>query len=62
MACDGCAAPSAARIIHSAILDYSADCAEFCPVPGLNRLLALGTYQLLEAEQRRVGRWGVQGC
>ncbi|KAG2491410.1 hypothetical protein HYH03_010200 [Edaphochlamys debaryana] len=42
--------------IEDSTLDYCADAAEFCPVPGLTRLLALGTYQLIEAEQRRVGR------
>ncbi|KAG2448732.1 hypothetical protein HYH02_006087 [Chlamydomonas schloesseri] len=61
MAADDGAAPSRAggpfpRVIHSTLLDYNADCAEFCPVPGLTQLLALGTYQLLEEEQRRVGR------
>ncbi|GIL71447.1 hypothetical protein Vretifemale_2002 [Volvox reticuliferus] len=43
-------------IIHSEALGFNADCAEFCPHPGLNYLLALGTYQLVEETQERVGR------
>ncbi|EFJ44236.1 hypothetical protein VOLCADRAFT_95451 [Volvox carteri f. nagariensis] len=42
--------------IHSETLDFNADCAEFCPLPGFTHLLALGTYQLLEEKQERVGR------
>ncbi|KAL7748500.1 hypothetical protein RI367_006195 [Sorochytrium milnesiophthora] len=37
--------------------EYSADSAEFCPLAGLQDVLAVGTYQLREAEQQsRVGR------
>ncbi|GIL46044.1 hypothetical protein Vafri_3131 [Volvox africanus] len=43
-------------IMYSEVLDFNADCAEFCPLPGLNYLLALGTYQLLEETQERLGR------
>lgn len=42
--------------IHSEALDLNADCAEFCPIPGLTHLLALGTYELVEESNQRVGR------
>lgn len=37
-------------------LELNADCAEFCPFPGHQDLLAVGTYQLDEQEQLRHGR------
>ena len=37
-------------------LELNADCAEFCPTPGRQDLLAVGTYQLDEQEQQRHGR------
>ena len=40
-----------------ATMDLNADCAEFCPVPGCQRQLAVGTYQLQEDVQERTGRY-----
>ena len=37
-------------------LELNADCAEFCPFPGHQDLLAVGTYQLDEQKQQRHGR------
>ncbi|KAK9827230.1 hypothetical protein WJX74_011066 [Apatococcus lobatus] len=34
----------------------NADFAAFCPVDGMQQLLAVGTYQLDETSQKRVGR------
>ncbi|KXZ51559.1 hypothetical protein GPECTOR_12g522 [Gonium pectorale] len=50
-----CAVPRT-QLVHSEYLELNADCAEFCPTPGLTHLLALGTYQLVEETQERVGR------
>lgn len=41
---------------HSVNLDVNADSTECCPVAPLRHLLAVGTYQLDEASQRRHGR------
>jgi hypothetical protein len=37
-------------------VELNADCAEFCPVPGSQSLLAVGTYQLDEHTRQRNGR------
>ncbi len=36
--------------------DYNADSVECCPIPGLEDIIAIGTYELNEASQSRVGR------
>ena len=44
-------------VLHEELkLDLNADCAEFCPFPSHEDLLAVGTYQLDEQEQQRHGR------
>jgi hypothetical protein len=40
-------------------LDLHADSAEWCPQPGSQDYLAVGTYQLDEASNQRHGRWAV---
>ena len=40
---------------HEIILSLNADSTEFCPIDGLQHLLAVGTYELDEATQRRQG-------
>lgn len=40
-------------------LDLNADSAEWCPQPGSQEYLAVGTYQLDEASKQRHGRWAV---
>lgn len=44
-------------VLHDSLtLDLNADCAEFCPAAGSDALLAVGTYELVEATQERRGR------
>ena len=45
-----------ASLLHSITLDLNPDSTEFCPWPGHHALLAVGTYQLDEASQQRLGR------
>jgi hypothetical protein len=44
------------QLHDSRVLDLNADSAECCPVPGLRHWLAVGTYQLQESTQQRLGR------
>ncbi len=52
-------------VLHQELLlDLNADCVEFCPSPDQPDLLAVGTYQLDEATNTRVGQlylYGLQG-
>ena len=44
-------------MLHASLeTPLNADFAAFCPVEGLHRLLAIGTYQLDEKSQTRLGR------
>ena len=43
------------RVHQEIILSLNADSTEFCPIDGLQHLLAVGTYELDEASQRRQG-------
>lgn len=44
------------QLLHAETLEHGADSAEFCPHPSLQHVLAVGTYQLLEERQERVGQ------
>lgn len=43
-------------LCSSRVLDLNADCCEFCPVENLEEILAVGTYQLEESSQNRIGK------
>lgn len=45
-----------AALLCNTQLELNADVVEFCPVPELATLLAVGTYELVEQLQTRVGR------
>lgn len=44
------------RLLVEKVLDLTADSTEFCPLPGLDNILAVGTYQLLEDRSTRIGK------
>ena len=44
------------QLLAALTLGCNADSTEFCPVPALSHLLAVGTYELIEERQERVGQ------
>ena len=47
-------------LIASRTLDLHADVAEWCPITGRQHLLAVGTYELQEERNKRIGRYATQ--